>query len=82
MNSGGTVGCGIFRELVFWNVAPVKFTPSSIIPEKSAVDRFAFTKSDPLRVNPPTVDVLNFTPDTFLELRLILGPTMNPLKNA
>ena len=66
MNNGDTVGCGILRELVFWNVAPVKFTPSNIIPEKSAVERFALTKSDPLRVNPPTVDVLNFTPDKFL----------------
>ena len=72
----------MFRELVFWNVVPVKFTPSSIIPEKSAVVRFAFTKSEPLSVNPPTVDVLNFTPDTFLELKLIFGPMMNPFKNA
>ena len=72
----------MFRELVFWNVAPVKLTPSSTTPEKSTVDRFALTKSDPLSVNPPTVDVPNFTPDTFLELRLTLGPTMNPFKNA
>jgi hypothetical protein len=72
----------MFRELVFWNVEHVKFTPSSIIPEKSAVVRFAFTKSDPLSVNPPTIDVLNFKPDRVLELRLILGPTMKPFKNA
>ena len=52
VNVGATVGCGIRRDCVRVNVAPVKFAPSIIVPEISAYEKLALVNMDPLSERP------------------------------
>lgn len=65
----GTTGCGMLREVVFVKMAFVKFIPSRIVPEKSALVKLDPIKRDPLNVRFCITDALNCTLDRFLELK-------------